>query len=402
MNEVIVHQLNFMFDRSREALVFSVVLENGNQFAVAFPISHVAMTFDKAMIGEGYVGEPLMGDVATIEGFWSSLKKIASAPIKLATKVTMAPFKAVAPKSVQNAFNKTINKVGQQAVHFARSGANFVAKQTLVPFKAISDIAQGKNVLQSLKGVTSQVQIVASLVPGIGTLASMGIGGITGAIEGKSLADIAKLVAAGAVPGGPLVVAAAQTAINMANAGIHGQNILKAARDELIKGAASMIPDPRLQAIVSQAALAAASGQNVLKGAQSAILNQALAQLPDMGARKALETALSGAHAASIISAAGPKLLTKVAALPNSSTGAIVAGVVTAAGKAKGSMHGPFGFMQTPVSHLFPAISAHGLAAHHVANQVARNPMAHRQRVFQLAKSNHPSAQLMIASLRSA
>lgn len=397
--EVIVHQLQAAFDHSRQALVFGVTLEDGFHFQVAFPIAHVALTFDKEMIQLGYMGEPLMGDVVTIEGFFSSLKRavnkvanVAVAPVKVA----LAPVKAVVPHTVQNAFNKTVNKVGQQAVHYARGAANFVAKQTLVPFKAAYDIGRGKNVLQSLKGVATQVQTVASFVPGVGTLASMGIGGITAAVEGKSLQDIAKMVAAGAVPGGPLVVAAAQTAINLAAAGVKGQNILKAARSEIINGAASLIPDPRLRSVVASAANAAASGQNVLRGAQAAVLNAALSQIPDMGAKQALQQALAGAHTASIINAAGPKLLTKVAALPDSHTGAIVGTVVNAASQAKGSMHGFFS-----VAHMFPAVSAHGLAAHHVATKAARNPAAYRNRAAMLARNPHPSARLMIAGLQS-
>jgi hypothetical protein len=399
--EMVIHKLIFQWDRSREALVFSGQLENGSTFSVVFPIAHVALTFDKEMISLGYCGEPLCGDVVTIEGFFSSLKKFVTAPVKLASKVALAPIKAVAPQSVQRAFNKTVDKVGSQAIHYARAGANFVAKQTLVPFKAAYDIASGKNVLQSLKGVAQQVQVAVSFVPGIGTLASMGLGGVLGAIEGKSLADIAKLVAAGAIPGGPLVVAAAQTAVNMAAAGIQGQNILKAARTELIKGAASMIQNPQLQALVTNAALAAASGQNVLKGAQSAAIQAALSQIPDGGARAALTGALQGAATHQIMQAAGGKLLTAVAAMPNSSTGAIVAGVVTKAKQAQGAMHGPFQNIAAATSHLFPAISAHGLAAHHVAHQIARNPAPARERIAALARSRHPSATMMIAALRS-
>lgn len=394
-----VHRLGFNFDRAQNALVFTGQLENGFQFSIAFPIAHVAVTFDREMAAMGYMGEPIMGDIATIDGFFSSFKKAVSSVARVATAPITAPLKAVVPKQVQNAFNKTVNKVGTQAVHYARAGANFVAKQTLVPFRAVYNIASGQNVLQSLKGVAQQVQVVASFVPGIGTLASMGLGGVLAVAEGKSLAEIAKGVAAGAIPGGPLVVAAAQTAVNMAAAGVQGQNILRAARTELIKGAASMIPNPQLQQLVANAALAAASGQNVLRGAQAAALQTALAQIPDGGARAAMTAALQGARTADVIAKAGPRLLTAVAAQPNSSTGSIVAGVITQASKAKAAMHGPF--EQMDPAHLFPAVSAQGLAAHHAAHAVARNPGMYRNRIAQLARSSHPSARITIASLRS-
>jgi hypothetical protein len=350
-----IHRLGFNYDRTRQALVFTGMLENGFQFEVCFPIGHVALTFDNEHANLGYIGEPMMGDVATIEGFFSSLVKVVTAP----ARAVQSAAKSVA-STAKKAYDNTIKKVAQQAVYYAKkgvtavgkgiaAGAKFVATAALVPFKAAYDIGSGKNVLQSLQGVIKQVQMVASFVPGVGTLASVGLGGMNGVLQGKSLTEVAKGVFAGAIPGGPLVTAAAMTAANMVQAGVEGKNIIKAAATELAKEALKFVPSADAQAILLSATNAALSGQNVLQGAKAAIINQALAQISDPGAQQALRATLAGKPVDQIVAAAGGKFLLAVAAIPNSKTGALVGGIVhqvTAAAPAVRS--GPSGIAAPP------------------------------------------------------
>jgi hypothetical protein len=158
--------------------------------------------------------------------------------------------------------------------------------------------------------------------------------------------------------------------------------------------------------MVAQAANEAASGKNVLASTKRAALTAAVNQIPDPGARQAAMAALSGKPPQQIIQAAGASYLTKVAAMPNSSTGAIVGGVVAAAAGKPPVRHpaiagpveisGPFG----DVASAFPALGAEGLAAHHAASHV-RIDDAMRRRVIMLSRSRHPSARLAIAGLKS-
>lgn len=405
-----IHRLGFQYDRRRQALVFTGMLENGYQFEVCFPIGHVAVTFDNEAANLGYIGEPLMGDVVTIEGFFSSLAKIVTAP----ARAVQSAAKRVA-NTAKKAYDNTIKKVANQAIYYAKKGVSavgkgiaaagkFVANTALVPFKAAYDIGSGKNVLQSLQGVIKQAQIVASFVPGVGTLAAMGVSGMNGVLQGKSLTEIAKGVVAGAIPGGPLVSAVAMTAANMVQAGVEGKNIIKAAANELANEALKFVPSTDAQAILRNATAAALRGENVLQGAKAALVNQALAQIPDAGAQQALRATLAGKSADQVVAAAGAaqggKFLMAVAALPNTNTGALVGSLVhqvTAAAPTQAPR------MTVPVrpAHAFPAVGAKGLAAVHASTQAVPRLAQLRPQVARLAQSNAPVARMAIAGLKS-
>lgn len=188
MMQAVVHKLSFMFDRARQSLVFRGELADGFAFEVAFPIGHVALTFDAEAKGLGYIGEPMMGEYVTVDGFlgaveimhqretgmslgdvemtslgdvelgWfgSKLAKSVSHAVSSAAKSVAKPVAkgvvsvaklSVKPVSIAaKAYVSTVKKVGQQALKYARKGAEQVGKAGLV-------VARSKLVGTALAGV---------------------------------------------------------------------------------------------------------------------------------------------------------------------------------------------------------------------------------------------------------
>ena len=183
------------------------------------------------------------------------------------------------------------------------SALTSVAKVATAPVKAASDIAHGKNVLKSVstmvksslppKSVLAAVGKYAGSVPGLGTVVGAGANAFSAALSGKSLAQIASATAMGAIPGGPLVQNAVRAAGNIAVAGVKGQNIARAARDEVIKAAVGLAP-PAVQGVLDGTVRAALSGGNVLSAAQRSVVASALNQIPNDQARQMLAGVVKG------------------------------------------------------------------------------------------------------------
>lgn len=189
MYQATMHRLAFSFDRTRQALVFQGQLENGYTFEIAFPIGHVALTFDNQASELGYCGSPLMGSVDTVDAFLGTVevmhsREIAGAPsingsvldrtramqselISMAksgkytqadilarqqqlkgglfTKGPLDKIASGAATVASKAYTATVKKVGQQAVKYARKGVEAVGK-------AGTAIARSKLVGQALAG----------------------------------------------------------------------------------------------------------------------------------------------------------------------------------------------------------------------------------------------------------
>jgi hypothetical protein len=150
MYSATVHTLGFTFDRNRNALVFTGQLENGFAFEVAFPIGHVALTFHREATALGYCGEPLMGDVETVDGFLGAvemmhqretgvelgwfgsrlIKKATHAVTSVANTVNKALPKPLS--KVAQAYVSTVKKVGSQALHYAQTGGMALARSKVL------------------------------------------------------------------------------------------------------------------------------------------------------------------------------------------------------------------------------------------------------------------------------
>jgi hypothetical protein len=190
MYQATMHRLSFSFDRTRQALVFQGQLENGYTFEVAFPIGHVALTFDNQASELGYCGSPIMGSVDTVDGFLGAVEvmhsheqgrrpelgssivertrnmqreliamaksgKYSQADILkrqqelrggLFSKGPLDKIASGAATVASKAYTATVKKVGQQAVKYARKGVEAVGKAGVA-------VARSKLVGQALAGV---------------------------------------------------------------------------------------------------------------------------------------------------------------------------------------------------------------------------------------------------------
>lgn len=189
MYQATMHRLAFSFDRTRQALVFQGQLENGYTFEVAFPIGHVALTFDNQASELGYCGAPIMGSVDTVDTFLGAVEimhsheqgrrpELGSSVVSrtldmqreliamaksgkytqadiiarqqqlkggLFTKGPLDKIASGASTVASKAYTATVKKVGQQAVKYARKGVEAVGKAGVA-------IARSKLVGQALAG----------------------------------------------------------------------------------------------------------------------------------------------------------------------------------------------------------------------------------------------------------
>ena len=435
MRSMILHKIQCGFDRARNGLVFQLMLESGEACEVVFPIGHVSLEFGRELTALGYIETAMMGHIETVDGFLGYVESLGGPletdPIELNGSVfdraksmqrelaalaqsgkatpadinkraaelkaglfTRGPLDKVggAIKTVGKvALDNTVGKVAKTAVSVARAGVN---------------IAQGQNVLKSVGGVlktaASDLKMVgqyAGNIPGIGTGIGALASGANAALNGKSLTEIAKATAVGAMPGGPLAQAAASAALNLTQAGVEGKNLVKAAAGELVNAAVSMAP-AATQGLLRQTAQAALAGQNVLSAAGRSTLNIALAQVADPNARALLSHLASGAATpTSLVNAAGGELAGD--AISRSGAGAVARMMNQAATLAPATPH-------------FIAISAKGLAAAAAAQSAARlasspptpvnvqNLARLRNNVASMAQSRNPQAGLIFAALKSA
>ena len=110
MYQTIVRELAFHFDRESEMIVFQGTMQDGSGFQVAFPISHVSTVFDQHAQAMGYANVAIMGDVATIDGFFG--------------KITHA-----IGHGMRSVYDHTIRTVGTHAAHYGRAGLHFVGHE---------------------------------------------------------------------------------------------------------------------------------------------------------------------------------------------------------------------------------------------------------------------------------
>jgi hypothetical protein len=144
------------------------------------------------------------------------------------------------------------------------------------PLKMVKNVAQGKNVIKSIKQAGRETVAdtrkslpiaasVASFIPGIGTGVAAGLSAATALSEGKGLRGMVEEAALGAIPGGKIARAAVKAGIGVAK----GQNVLKTLGREGLELGKQVVPGGKLvgEAIESgvRAGIGIAKGQNVAK-----------------------------------------------------------------------------------------------------------------------------------------
>lgn len=172
---------------------------------------------------------------------------------------------------------KSIKSAAKSVTKVAKGVAKVVTKMPGVkvftsPLALAADIAKGRNVARSIGRAGGSVVAdaraslpiaagVVSFVPGAGTALASGLSAASALSQGKSLANIAKEAAIGAVPGGQL----AKAALNAGTSIAQGGNVLKSVAREGVSYARSQIPGGELVQRGLNVVESAAKGQNIAK-----------------------------------------------------------------------------------------------------------------------------------------
>lgn len=176
-----------------------------------------------------------------------------------------------------------IASVGKGAFAIATAVATPVAGLITSPIRLASDIAQGKNVLESvkntvtrdiknIKGVAPYAQAVISFVPGIGQGVNAAIAAGAALANGQSITSALVAGVKNALPGGPIAQQAFDTAYQVARGANVGEAALAAARNQIPGGPAGKA--------AFDAGIAVAKGQNIQQAAVGVVKGAAVNLLP--------------------------------------------------------------------------------------------------------------------------
>lgn len=211
---------------------------------------------------------PLFGKVKVKKGSssspFSAVTDFAGDVIDTAGEIVTAPINVVAKAT------KSIPVLGDVT--------RIVSKAASAPIDLASSIASGARIdravighlkaqLKTVKEAAPYAQMVISVVPGVGTGVSAAIAAGVALAEGRSIDEIGKAAIRGSIPGGPIAVAAYDTALRVAAGG----NVAQAA----IESARAALPENVRQAF--DVGLAVVTGENI----QNAITNGLVALAPE-------------------------------------------------------------------------------------------------------------------------
>lgn len=163
-----------------------------------------------------------------------------------------------------------VTGVAHGAVAIGQGIAKPVIALATSPAKLAADIAQGKNVFESLKDtvkrdfasvkeVAPYAQAVISFVPGIGAGVNAAIAAGAAIAQGQPITSALIAGVKNALPGGPIAAQAFDTAYQIAR----GENVGEAALQALV----NQMPGGELGKQAAQAAIAVAKGQNLQQAA---------------------------------------------------------------------------------------------------------------------------------------
>lgn len=178
-NRHIVRTLSHRWDRQACILWFSATFTDGYSVQVGLPLAHVVATFDACAAQVGLQMPPLVGDVESVDGLFSKVKKAVKKAGKLGLKATgltdkrlgkiakvaakVARSKALTGVLAATAFVPGLNAIGaaglaaQQAAKLAlnvldnANRAKALLKSGVRTAKVMRAIAQGANVQRSVR-----------------------------------------------------------------------------------------------------------------------------------------------------------------------------------------------------------------------------------------------------------
>jgi len=179
MAEAIVRRIESKWDRQKCILWFGVEFDDNHKVAVGIPLAHVVMTFASCLAEAGIVDAATVGDIDTVEGLGSWIKKTVR-------KVTPKPLRKTVDKALNKATSvlNTTAKLGATVIKSKYTGYLIAATAIVAPgigaaalaaqqsarmalnayddahravktgartLQAAKQIAQGRNVVQSVR-----------------------------------------------------------------------------------------------------------------------------------------------------------------------------------------------------------------------------------------------------------
>jgi hypothetical protein len=390
--------VRFNWNRQTSTLWVCLTLEDGRRYRVGLPVSYYAEVFCNFLRRLGVQLQPEVGaDLASVDGLFGFVKKAAKKAKKATRKAVRATagrvtrtaqravaktagraYKRIVPKKVRRVVSKVTRPVTRTAIY--RSG--------MQPSRVLS--GQFAREVRRYGPTAARLAATgASFVPGVGTGVAAGLSGAAAAAEGRSLGQIAKQAAMGAVPGGALGRAAVEAGYGVAT----GKRVDRA----LLAGARQAVPGGPAGQAIFDASLAVARGKRPDRAVKQAAVRMAMSQVPPQ---------YRGVAAAGIAAAQGKR---------------VDRALLGAASQiARQQMAGQ------SQDRLFQAVSGQGLAALASANKTAaladearragiklargqatqrdRQAVARAQavgrRAVQLSRSRNPWAQMAVAAMR--
>jgi len=279
--------------------VVLAVKVDGQTVRAFVPLARVWLTFDEELGAVGCVGCASVGAPFTVGGLFSSITKAVSNAGKSVVK-------AVVPKAIQKAATRVANTAKaavrtvsrlpgvKQIASVYKAGISLVT----LPQQAALRILSGQRIdkaalgtlqtaVQNARTVAPYVQTVMSLVPGVGTGISAGLGGALALAQGQPISEALLAAVRSAVPGGP----AAQAAFAVASGALQGRPIDQIAINALPIDSASKAAITRGLALAKDVA----AGKNVAAG----VLDTALNSVPPQY-RTAIQTGVAMGRARSL------------------------------------------------------------------------------------------------------
>jgi hypothetical protein len=116
-----IRSLVSRWDRQSCVLWFAVTFDNGTTTSVGVPLSHVVATIDAAMASVGVTFAPTLGDIESVDGLFSSIKKAVKSVGKVASKAVKT-----ATRTIDAGVRTTAKIVNSRALNLGMSGLKLV------------------------------------------------------------------------------------------------------------------------------------------------------------------------------------------------------------------------------------------------------------------------------------
>jgi hypothetical protein len=197
--------------------------------------------------------------------------------------VVTAPVRAVAAATSSIPVLGDVTRIVSNASSAPLNLANSIASGARIDRAVMGHL---KAELKNVKEAAPYAQMVVSIVPGVGPGVSAAIGAGVALAEGKTIDEIAKAAIRGAIPGGPLAVAAFDTALKVAAGENVAQSVLEGARSQLPAAAQkaydiglAVVTGEKIQTALANGlmSLAPAQVQTLLEAGQKALGTPAFA-----------------------------------------------------------------------------------------------------------------------------